>query len=131
MFFATEALAIYLIYVLGSRGSRREPGVLRHDLDAAKARIVARRAIQYCGDFLACHLACSYLCRRELRQLRFLFRCRRRVYTIGCRIAELLCQLAIALAGIAASARSDFRRQQRRRETIFVSRPYATVAPQE
>ena len=73
----------------------------------------------------------AYLLRRELRQRCFLLRGGRRLDAIVDGFAELARQLAVDLAGIAAHARGDLRRQQGRDDAVLIGRPDAAIETQE
>ena len=69
----------------------------------------------------------TYLPWRELRQHSFLLRRRRRVDAVVNGFAELVRKLTVDFAGIAAHARRDLRRQQRRDDAVLVGRPDAAI----
>ena len=67
----------------------------------------------------------------ELGELLLLLRGCGRLHAIGERLAQLARQRAIGLSRIAAGARRDFRRQQRRDDAVLVGGPGAAVPAQE
>ena len=68
---------------------------------------------------------------RQLLQLRFLLRRRRRVDARVVRRAVLRFERAVVLAGILAGSRGDLSRQQRQNQAILVRRPDRAIPPQE
>ena len=128
---AAEAFGVDLVDVFGAGGARGKPAAVRDDLDAADRRIVAGRAIEHAVDRLAGQFGDLDLLRRELRQFLLLLGRRRRLDAVGRRLAEVAGEIAIQLAGIAAGARGDLGRQQRRHDAVLVGRPDAAVAPQK
>ena len=82
-------------------------------------------------DLLAGQIREPDLLRRQSRQQLLLLRGGWRLDAIVSRLAELAREVAIDLAGIAAHARGDLRRQQRRDDAVLVGRPDAAVPAQE
>src|SRR4029079_1685042 len=84
---AGEALGVDLVDVLGARRPRRVPAALGDHLDAADRRAVARRLVEHALDLLAGELARAELVGSERRELLLLRGVRRRLDTVGDRVA--------------------------------------------
>ena len=128
---AEEALGIRLVDVLGARGSRGEPAVLRHHLETADRRAVAGRRGQDRRDRLAGQLARPDLLRRQLRQRCLLGRRGGDVDAPVDRVAVALRQPSVDLAGVAPAAGRHLGRQQAQDQAVLVGRPGRAIAAQE
>src|ERR1700722_16441825 len=98
-----ETLRIDLVDVLGARGPRGEPAVLRRDFDPADRGVVSRRLGQHLLDAVAGERGRAYLRLVELRELFLLGRRRRSVHTIRERLAQVAGERQAGLAGIAGA----------------------------
>src|SRR5580704_7456782 len=126
-----ETLRIDLVDVLGARGSRGEPAVLRRDFDPADRRVVSRRLGEHLLDAVAGERGRAYLRLVELRELFLLGRRRGRFHTIRERLAQVARERAVGLAGIAAAAGRDLGGEQCGHDAVLVGAPGAPVPPQE
>src|SRR5690348_1966286 len=99
---AAEALGVELVDVLGARRPRGEPAALRLHLQAADGCAIAGRSGERARDRLAGELGVRHVARRQLRQDRLLLARGRCVDTLVDRSAELLRQLGVQLARVAA-----------------------------
>src|SRR5688572_11567583 len=102
---AVEALRVDLVDVLGAGRPRREPAVLRDDLEPADRRAVAGRLGQHGLDRLAGELVALHLLGREPLEHVLLLRARGDVGALVRGAAEALGQAGVDLARVLAGRR--------------------------
>ncbi len=122
-----KAFGVDLVNIFGSGGTRREPAAARGYFHPADGRVVAGRFRQYLVDRLAGKLGDADLLPTQLAKLCLLRRRGGRIDAIGKRGAEFLRQRLVVRAGISPGMGGDFRRQQRRDDTVLVGGPHAAV----
>ncbi len=126
-----EALGVDLVDLLRARGARAEPALARDDLDAADRRAIARRHVEDGGDGFAGERVGAELGLRQVLQHRLLLAGRGRVDAGIERLAQILRDRGIALAGVGARLRRDLGGEQAEDQPVLVRAPARAVEAQE
>src|SRR6266487_4849478 len=123
MLLALSTLRVNFVDVLGTGGPRGKPATHGRHLQPADRRVVPRRTGQLSGDRFTGERGFLDRVRRELFQLRFLLRCRRRVNARVEGRAELRRQSAVMVAGILTRASGNLCGEQIHDWTVFIGGP--------
>src|SRR5665648_710830 len=126
-----ERLRVHLVDVLGPGRPRREPCVLRGDLQPADGRTVSGRRRQPAGDLLAGERRRRNLARAELGQSGLLLAGGRRIDAGVPGPAEPLDQPGVQLRRRVPGACGDLRGQERQQDAVLVGGPDRPVLTQE
>src|ERR1700693_4406379 len=131
MVLAEEALGINLVNLFRARRARRKPTILCDHLNTANRVAVSGSCGQNLLDLFASNLGYADIGWGQSLECAFLFRRGGSIHAFVNRIPQVPSEFTVDFAGISPQTRRDFRREQTRDDSVFVSCPHATVAPKK